>query len=271
MKHRYTITFLFLLLAIFSNAQTRRIYGTVKHNNQPVANANVVELDANHRYLSHTKTDEWGKFTLTVTGEKTSIRVTHDDMTRFTSKIGNQENWNITLNKKPKSEKDKPIKKTYESTRLLAGIAQGRFIPQLVCVEQLSDTTFCLVIPVRVYSSVEDYPQGRKAVVQDYNSRIIATGNCIDDAIAQEGIPQRWDPIVRTTAIEGPTFTHEVRDFFCYPRFLFTKTELEYMIDHSSELSCFAVDTARGDNYWMYYPCKTFAKEMQKILNKMLK
>ena len=271
MKHRYTITAILLLFAIFVNAQTRRIYGTVMHNNTPVANANVVELDANHRYLSHTKTDEWGKFTLIVTGKKTSIRVTHDDMTRYTSKIGDQEYWNITLNKKTESEKNELVKKTYESTRLLSGFAQGRFIPQFICVEQLSDTTFCLVIPVRVYNSVEDYPQGRKVVVQDYNNRIVATGNCIEDAIAQEGAPQSWDPIVRTTALEGPNFTHDVRDFFCYPRFLFTKTELEYMIDHRSELLCFAVDTARGDNYWMYYPSKTFAKEMQKILNRMLK
>lgn len=43
------------------------------------------------------------------------------------------------------------------------------------------------------------------------------------------------------------------------------------MIDHASELACFAVDTSRGDNFWMYYPSTTFGKELQKILNKMLK
>ena len=60
-------------------------------------------------------------------------------------------------------------------------------------------------------------------------------------------------------------------DYYVYPRFLLTKTDLEYLIDHSEEISVFCIDNAKGNNYWMYYTSRHFAKELQKILNRMLK
>lgn len=255
-------------------AQGLKIQGRVMHEGEPLAKANVVELDVNHRIINQTQTDDAGFFSLNVSGGKTSVRVTYEGMRKFTRKIGTQTSWQIELDK----EKDmggKKVKSRHETTKLLVGHIQGRAVPQLTWVEHLTDTTFCLIVPVRVFKGVEEYPSGRKIAVMDYNGRIIATGECIENAIAEEGAPQSWDPYVRTStnnsADNNSQFSTDERDYFCYPRFLFSKTELEYLIDHSKEVACFAVDTSRGDNHWLYYTGKNFGKELQKVLNRMLK
>jgi hypothetical protein len=245
------------------------------YRDTPLANANVIEIDANHRYINQTYTDHSGYFTMEVSGGKTSIRVTHRGMYNFTRKIGKQKSWNISLEKKNDKDNNNNIISRYETNKLLVGISKEQTIPQLTWVEQLSDTTYCLVIPIRVTNSAESYPQDRRAIVHNYNSKIIAIGRCIEEALAEEGAPESWDPYVRTqNSINSNTMsslTSYEEDYYCYPRFIFTKEELEYMIDHKDELSYFAVDTARGENYWMYYPHRDFAKELQKLLNRMLK
>lgn len=275
MKHRFFTTLVLALVGICTYAQALKIQGRVLHEGESLAKANVMEVDANQRIKNQTLTDDAGFFTMNVTGEKTSIRVTYEGMRRYTHKIGAQKTWEIELKKESDKESQRKVKSRYESTKLIVGHLQGRIIPQIVWMEHLTDTTFCMIIPVRVYNSVEEYPIGRKVTVQDNRSRIVATGKNIEAAVPEEGLPDSWDPFVRTTsnnsANNNSQFTTDERDYFCYPRFLFTKSELEYMIDHSDELVCFAVDTARGDNYWMYYAGKNFAKEMQKILNRMLK
>ena len=254
-------------------AQGTYIQGRVLHQDEPLAKANVVELDANHRIINQTQTDDAGFFTLNVSGGKTSIRVTYHGMKKFTKKIGTQTTWQIEL--KEEENNNGKVKSRHETSKLLVGHLNGRIIPQLTWVENLTDTTFCIIVPVRVYNAVEEYPMGRKMAVQDYNGRIVAIGTCIEAAIPEEGAPQSYDPYVRTStnnsANNNSQLTTNDRDYFAYPRFVFTKTELEYLIDHSSELACFAVDTSRGDNFWLYYKSKNFNKELQKILNKMLK
>lgn len=274
MKQRAILSLLFALSSIMAYAQIQKIQGRVIHEGEPLAKANVVELDANHSVINQTQTDVAGFFSMIVSGGKTSVRVTYDGMRRFTRKIGTQTTWEIELEKDNETD-GKRVKSRYETNKLLVGHVQGRAVPQLTWLEHLTDTTFCLVVPVRVFKGVEDYPSGRKITVQDYNSRIVATGECIETATAEEGAPESWDPFVRTStnnsADNNSQFTTDDRDYFCYPRFVFSKTELEYLIDHSTEIACFAVDTSRGDNYWLYYTSKNFGKELQKLLNRMLK
>ena len=273
MSNRIFTTLLSITFSVLLHAQGIQIQGRVLHEDEPLAKANVVELDANHRIVNQTLTDEAGFFTLNVSGGKTSIRVTYQGMKKFTKKIGTQTNWEIEL-KKEESNNGK-VKSRHETTKLLVGHLNGRVIPQLTWVEHLTDTTFCIIVPVRVYNAVEEYPMGRKMSIQNYNGHIVAIGHCIEPAVPEEGTPQSYDPYVRTStnnsADNNSQLTTNDRDYFAYPRFVFTKTELEYLIDHTSELACFAVDTSRGDNFWLYYKSKYFSKELQKILNKMLK
>ena len=274
MIQRITLFLILSLSGMMAYAQVQKIQGRVMHEGEPLVKANVVELDANHRVINQTQTDNAGYFSMNVSGGKTSVRVTYDGMRRFTHKIGTQTTWEIELDKDNETD-GKTAKSRHETTKLLVGHVQGRAIPQLTWVEHLTDTSFCLVVPVRVFKGVEEYPSGRKITVQDYNGRIVATGRCIETATAEEGAPESWDPFVRTStnnsAGNNSQFTTDDRDYFCYPRFMFSKTELEYLIDHSKEIACFAIDTSRGDNYWLYYTGKNFGKELQKILNRMLK
>lgn len=256
-------------------AQEMQLQGTVSHDGTPVAKAAVMEIDINHRILNHTYTDAKGRFALKTTGGKTSLRVTASGMHKFTQKIGHTTNWQVNMKKDNTPDVPNRVKARYETTKLLVGKSNARAIPQITWVEQLTDTTYTLVLPVRMPTMVEEYPTGRKMTVTDFNGHVVALGECIEQAVPEEGLPKSWDPFVRvstsnSTDSESP-FTTDDRDYFAYPRFALTKTEMEYMIDHSSDLACFAVDTSRGDNCWLYYPATTFAKELQKILNRMLK
>ena len=274
MRSRLFMSVLAILLCVVVRAQVTQIHGQVMHNNEPLAKANVVEIDANHRVINQTLTDAAGYFMLTVSGEKTSVRVTFNGMRKYTHKIGTRTTWKISLDKETNMHVGK-VQSRYETTKLFVGHLQGRVIPQIAWLEQLTDTTFCIVIPVRASNGVEEYPKGRRMQVQNYNGHIMASGVCIEETIPEEGVPQSYDPYIRTSTNNSADnlsqFTTDNRDYYCYPRFLFTKSDLEYLIDHSTELACFAVDTAKGDNYWLYYKGKNFAKELQKILNKMLR
>lgn len=264
-----------IICAATASAQHMQLQGTVMHDGAPLAGATVMEIDNNHRILNQTYTDNDGHFSMKTTGGKTSLRVTAAGMYRFTQKIGNNTNWTVKLKKDEHADAPNKAKARYETQKLLVGRLNNRPVPQLTWVEQLTDTTFTLVLPVRMPTMVEEYPSGRKLTVTDFNGHVVALGECIEQATPEEGTPKSWDPFLQpanNNSVENESpFTTNDRDYFAYPRFSVTKTELEYLIDHSAELACFAVDTARGDNYWLYYPSTTFARELQKILNRMLK
>ncbi len=275
MKHN--IVALLLLFGAVStiSAQKLQVQGYVLHDGTPVAHAKITEINADHRILNQTYSNEDGRFALNITGDRTSLRVTAPGMRKFTQKIGRNTIWEINLKEEKTPQAPNKVVSRQESKKLFVGHLNNRPIPQLSWVEQLTDTTFTLVVPVRMPTMVEEYPIGRKLTVTDFNGHVVAIGTCIEQAVPEEGLPQSWDPYVRTSSNNSADnispFTTNDRDYFSYPRFVFTKTELEYMIDHSTELACFAVDTSRGDNYWIYYPATTFARELQKILNRMLK
>lgn len=173
MIQRIKLLLILSLSGMMAYAQVQKIQGRVMHEGEPLVKANVVELDANHRVINQTQTDNAGYFSMNVSGGKTSVRVTYDGMRRFTRKIGTQTTWEIELDKDNETD-GKTAKSRHETTKLLVGHVQGRAIPQLTWVEHLTDTSYCLVVPVRVFKGVEEYPSGRKITVQDYNGRIVA-------------------------------------------------------------------------------------------------
>lgn len=274
-KRGLTTLLTFALYIGAALAQISQVQGTVMHDRKPLAQANVMEMDSNHRILNQTYTDTNGHFIMNVTGNKTSLRVTAPGMHRFTQKIGHTSNWIVEMKKENVPDVPNKAKNSYETTKLLVGWHNGHIIPQICWVEQLDEFLFTIVIPVHMSSMVDEYPIGRKMTVTDINGHVVATGECIEQALPKEGIPQSWDPFIRLSGAEmnedGSTFTSNDRVCFAYPRFSFSKTEMEYMIDHYNELVCFAVDTSRGNNFWKYYPSTKFARELQKILNLMQK
>ncbi|MCM1372927.1 MAG: carboxypeptidase-like regulatory domain-containing protein [Bacteroides sp.] len=275
MKHFISALLIGTLYISAVSAQETYIQGSVSHNGRPLEQAKIMEMDVNHRILNQTYSDSNGHFVLKVTGGKTSLRVTAPGMRKFTQKINHATTWQVNMKKDHTPEESDKAKARYETTKLLVGRMNDRAIPQISWVEQLTDTTYTLVVPVRMPTMVEEYPIGRKLTVTDFNGHAVAIGKCIEEAVPEEGLPKSWDPFIRVStnnsADNASPFTTDDRDYFAYPRFSFTKAEMEYMIDHSTELACFAVDTSRGDNFWIYYPATSFARELQKILNRMQK
>ena len=60
MRQRAILSLLFALSGIMTYAQIQKIQGRVMHEGEPLAKANVVELDANHRVINQTQTDVAG-------------------------------------------------------------------------------------------------------------------------------------------------------------------------------------------------------------------
>ena len=275
MKQKIILGIASLMMAISAGAQSLRLHGRVIHEGQPVANAQVTEINSSYRVINQAVTDKSGYFTMPASGEKTYIRVTSHGMKRFTRKIGKQYSWEINMQKESDTYLKLKVKGSIESTKLLVGVAHGRELPQIVWVQHLTDNTFALVVPVKTNTLVEQYPAGRKTVVRNTNSRIMATAINIESVSPEEGLPETYTPFL-TDKFNNPNNDEfspsgNTSEYYVYPRFLFTKKDLEYLIDHSREISEFCIDNAEGDNYWRYYTSRHFAKELQKILKNLLK
>jgi len=275
MKH-CLLFFVSLIISINAVAQTFVISGKVSGPLGPVQDAWVTEVDVNNRSLNSTKTDPQGIFNLKVTGGRTFLRITADGMRRVTQRIGTKRSFNIEMDKAAEVDlSDRFSRTNLETTKLLYGISQMQRIRQWTWVEQVNDTLFAISVPVRVNSAVEEYPAGRQMQILDARGAIMATCSNMFTEIAQEGAPDTYEAHVtaksnngnHNTSLAGDTQT----DYFCYPRFAVSKSEVELIIDNADNISRFAVDTARGDNYWILYPDKRFGPELQKIINKLLK
>ncbi len=275
MKHCLLILTSFIF-SIDVVAQAFIVSGKVSGPAGPIQNAWIAEVDNNNRSLNSTKTDPQGLFNLKVSGGRTFLRITADGMRRITHRIGSKRSFNIQMDKAAKVDlSDRFSRSNMETTKLLYGISQMQRISQWTWIELVNDTLFAISVPVRVNSAVEEYPAGRQMQILDARGAIMATCNNMFTEIAQEGAPDTYEAHITAKSNNGnrnsSLAADTQSDYFCYPRFTISKTQMEYIIDNADNISRFAVDTARGDNYWILYPDKRFGPELQKIINKLLK
>lgn len=274
---KYCLIFLTsLLVSINAVAQTFVISGKVSGPVGPLENVWVTEVDINNRSLNSTQTDPQGFFNLKIRGGKTFLRITADGMRRVTQRIGSKRSFNIQMEKAADVDlTDRFSRTNLETNKLVYGISQLQRIRQWTWLEQVNDTLFAISVPVRVNSAVEEYPAGRQMQILDSRGAIMVTCNNMFTEIVQDGTPDSYEAHItaksnngnHTTTLAGDSQT----DYFCYPRFTISKSDVEYIIDNADNISRFAVDTARGDNYWILYPDKRFGPELQKMINKLLK
>lgn len=269
-----------LVISINAVAQTFVVSGKVSGPAGPIQDAWVTEVDINNRSLNSTKTDPQGFFNLKVSGGRTFLRITAEGMRRVTQRIGNKHSFNIEMDKAADIDLSDRFSRNYhETNKLLYGISHMQRIQQWSCLEQINDTLFALSVPVRVNNGVEDYPAGRQMQILDGRGAIMTTCVNLFTELPKEGSPDSneshiyiFNRIYSNNGNHSTSLTGDQQsDYFCYPRFTISKSELEYIIDNADNISRFAVDTARGDNYWILYPDRRFGHEMQKMLNKLLK
>ena len=275
MKHCLLILTSFIF-SIDVVAQAFIVSGKVSGPAGPIQNAWIAEVDNNNRSLNSTKTDPQGLFNLKVSGGRTFLRITADGMRRITHRIGSKRSFNTQMDKAAEVDlSDRFSRSNIETTKLLYGISQLQRISQWTWIEIVNDTLFAISVPVRVNSAVEEYPAGRQMQILDARGAIMATCNNMFTEIAQEGAPDTYEAHITAKSNNGnrnsSLAADTQSDYFCYPRFTISKTQMEYIIDNADNISRFAVDTARGDNYWILYPDKRFGPELQKIINKLLK
>lgn len=265
-----------LVVCINTVAQTFVISGKVSGPDGPIQDAWVTEVDINNRSLNSTQTDPQGYFNLKVSGGKTFLRITADGMRRVTQRIGTKRRFDIEMYKAAEVDlTDRFSRKNLETNKLLYGISQFQRIRQWTWLEQVNDTLFAISVPVRVNSAVEEYPAGRQMQILDNRGAIMVRCSNMFTELAQEGSPDTYEAHITAKSNNGNHNTtlagDSQSDYFCYPRFTISKSDVEYIIDNAYNISRFAVDTARGDNYWILYPDKRFGPELQKMVNKLLK
>src|SRR5574344_1713651 len=93
-----TLLFFFLLVSNFTFAQSIIITGSIKDvNKQPITGANIVEVDANGRFVSGTITDFNGNFTFKISSAKAKIQISFVGYINQVLTVGNKTKFDIVL------------------------------------------------------------------------------------------------------------------------------------------------------------------------------
>lgn len=279
MKHKL-LTALLLLLATGANAQNFRISGTITCDGEPINDACITEVDKTRRVLNQSLTDESGNFTMKVTGGKTYLWVSAKGMRRFIHQIGTHNRWNVSMTRRSKNPLQDLLdgkSRTIESTHLIVGHVNGsKTVCQTTWLQELNDTLYTLCIPIRVLQGNEAYPEGRKMTILDSNNNILVQASNAITVLPEECMLGTTDPNERPVD-RGPLdsdygMSESLKiDYYCYPRFKISLSDLEKLIANAKSITHINVDTALGDQYWYYYPNDKFGNELQKMLDKILK
>lgn len=280
---------LFTLLLSFCavlSAQAQRVAGTVTDSiGNPVAQANVIEIDINHRIVSHTKTDKQGNFSIAVRDANSNrLRITADGFAIITKRIETKGKQTYVLSRKTESRLSKEEKQFWGKQRkyvitdkLFCGKSGSQSVPWNVMLEQLSDTMYVLRLPVKANDLSGIYIEGRSVTFlnnEDAHVLMIYNG---EDASVVNGYPNdlnTWDNIINRSFDTADIHTgyegyHDALPYYFYPPFLISADEMKVLVNDADNLFRLLIDTERADNYWLMYPRKSFAKELQKVLTKL--
>lgn len=98
-----TLLFFFLLVSNFTFAQSIIITGSIKDvNKQPITGVNIVEVDANGRFVSGTITDFNGNFSFKISSTKAKIQVSFIGFKNQVLEVGNKTKLDIVLEEESK-------------------------------------------------------------------------------------------------------------------------------------------------------------------------
>lgn len=286
MKQRIAFI-LFLLMSVVSHVEAQRIYGTVTDSlGRPIAQANITEIDVNHRVLSNTKTDKNGNFHMKLlNSEETRLRIVADGYMIFTQRSRNIDTHQFVLSAKTASrlsqiEKSFPTgKRNYVLTqKLFCGKKYLQQVPWLIMVELIGDSTIVMRLPVRASSSSKSYAEGRCLTFVDAADGHMLMAYNGEDAAAVTGNPNErstWKFVIDNLYTEsemrhGYIDDYDDQSIYYYPSFILSLDELQHLLNESNSLARIFIDTESADNCWIMYPRTNFVKEMQKVLKKLM-
>lgn len=287
MKKPFSLKFITttLLLSSAISASAQRISGTVTDSiGNPIANASVTEVDANHRVLSNTRTDGSGNFNMQLRSMgNTRIRISADGYKMLSKRSERGQKQTFLMAKKTASQlsiaekANQGFKRNHILTeKLFCGRSGATEVPWTVMLEQIGDTTFVLRMPVKASAMNATYNEGRSVTFVDWGESQLLMSYNGEDCPAIGGYPNERSTWKYVTDRED--VMHDMhRDYggstsesiYFYPAFMLTLDEVNTLIKEADHLGRLLIDTEQADNVWFMYPRASFSKELSKVLKKL--
>ncbi len=237
-----------------------------------IPNVSVREVDANHRVYNHTRADKNGLFSFTVRDAQHSLQFFAPGYRTFTHKMLGNKSFRVTLEPRRTSPFIGHEKLLLKSDRLFCGIYMGTEVRQMAWVEQMTDTLFTLILPIKMDMIIDEYPAGRQLLVLSGMSQQVMQWENVVDAYPIDVAPHDiHDHHLAQSYFGADRLLNGQEDntpLYAYPHFQFTRANLEYLIEHPNILQRLAVDTYKADNYWNLYPTDQTVELLKKVLEK---
>lgn len=269
---RTVLTSLLLLLSASLLAQRQNVSGQISGPDGRIPNVSVREVDANHRVYNHTRADKNGLFSFTVRDAQHSLQFFAPGYRTLTHKMLGNKSFRVTLEPRRTSPFIGHEKLLLKSDRLFCGIYMGTEVRQMAWVEQMTDTLFTLILPIKMDMIIDEYPAGRQLLVLSGMSQQVMQWENVVDAYPIDVAPHDiHDHHLAQSYFGADRLLNGQEDntpLYAYPHFQFTKSQLEYLVSHPNMLQRLAVDTYKADNYWNLYPTEKTAELLKMVLEK---
>ena len=253
-------------------AQKQNVSGQISGPEGRIPNVSIREVDANHRVYNHTTADKNGLFSFTVRDTQHSLQFLAPGYRMLTHKMLGHRSFRVTLEPRRVSPFIGNERLVLKSDRLFCGHYMGMDVKQMAWIEQMNDTLYTLILPVKMDMVIDEYPAGRTLLVLgDYDNLLIQLENVVD-AYPIDVAPHEASDVHLAQSYYGidrlPGGTEEKKQLYAYPHFQFTKANLEQLMAHPDALRRLAVDTYKADNYWNLYPTDETIDLLRQVLYK---
>lgn len=271
--NRIIVAFTLLLCTTLSYAQRLTVSGKIiGPDGEQISGASIREIDNNHRIYNNTKSDKNGFYTFNVRDNNHSIQVLAKGFRKVTHKMLGKSTVNVHLERPRYSSLFGNEKVVLKTKDLLCGHIKHKNVPVQTFIEQVNDTVYSLVLPIRVETEIDEYPAGRTLLVLAEGDRQLMRWENAVDVYPQTGDPSSVKNMVLAMKSNGLGnvlgVTSAEEDLHVYPHFLFSSNDLNYLIEHPESLRRVVVDTHRADNYWNFYPTDKTIEILKDVLSK---
>ncbi|MBO7068183.1 MAG: carboxypeptidase regulatory-like domain-containing protein [Bacteroidaceae bacterium] len=266
------LTSLLLLITTLLLAQRQNVSGQINGPDGRIPNVSVREVDANHRVYNHTTADKNGLFSFYVRDAQHSLQFFAPGYRMFTHKMLGQKSFKVTLEPRRTSPYIGAERLILKSDRLLCGHYMGAEVKQMAWIEQMNDTLFTLILPVKMNMIIDEYPAGRTLLVlSDWDKQLMQWENVVD-AYPIDVAPHEVSDVHLAQSYSGTNYQpggiKDEKPLYAYPHFQLTKANLEYLVQNPQELRRVVVDTYKADNYWNLYPTDQTIDLLKQVLKK---
>ena len=124
-------------------------------------------------------------------------------------------------------------------------------------IEQMNDTLYTLILPVKMDKVIDEYPAGRTLLVLSDNDRQLMLWENVVDAYPLDVAPHEANDY------------HLAQSYYGGDRLLNGQEEnTEYLVNNPNALRRLAMDTYKADNYWNLYPTNQTIELLKQVLQK---